>query len=97
MNYCKNCQCESCQSIKVTNSPDVKARNEALRLIKRSGDAGMTIAELGRFSRHFRVFDSVMKESIIDELIMSGLIVQHTFKPMSGRGKSRNAFLAVTE
>lgn len=97
MNYCKHCQCNSCQSIRLVNSPEVKAKGEALRLIRKAGDEGMTPAELCRYSRLFRVFDVSERESILDTLVMDGSIMLHTFKPQSGRGKSRNAYLAVSQ
>lgn len=97
MNYCKHCECNSCQSIRLINAPEVKAKGEALRLIRKAGENGMTQAELCRYSRLFRVFDVYEKNEVLDTLVMEGSIILHTFKPQSGRGKSRHAYLAVSQ
>lgn len=92
--YCCNCKCDGCLSIRLGADEPSKAQQDALRLIIKSGVDGKTLAELVRFSRHFRALDREQQAALLDRLEMQGKVIKHTF-PAPERGRFRVAYLAA--
>ena len=70
-----------------------KVVSEVLRLVMKAGATGLTANQLKIFSRHFRKLDALAQLLLLDQLIMSGVLIKHSFSAPI-RGKPRDAFLA---
>lgn len=93
--YCTHCTCPSCKALKATSGDYSKVREDVLRLIIKAGESGLTLSELDRASRPIRTLNAEQIALMMDQMVSSGIVVKHTFKPESGRGRSREAFLFV--
>lgn len=94
MSFCPNCECHACLKAR-HETPASKAKADALRVITKAGELGLTMSELEKFSRPFRGLYRSTRETVLDELVAEGQLVQHKFPPPAGRGKSRAAFIAA--
>ncbi len=92
--YCSNCECPSCKALRLASGGYSRVEEDALRVIIKSGEKGITLSELTRYSRPFRTIDREQQELLLDRLVGSGLLVKHEF-PAPSRGRTRVAFLAV--
>lgn len=90
--YCSNCQCPSCHTQRAADFEKTTA--DVIRLVKDSGDQGVTANFLRSFSRKFRALGPDAQSALLDALTMSGVLIKHRF-PAPGRGKYRDAYLAV--
>lgn len=68
---------------------------ETLRVIKQGGTAGRTEAELSRYSRVFRALEPRQQDAVMDSLKRREAITLVQYKPPSGRGKSRMAWVGT--
>jgi hypothetical protein len=68
---------------------------EILRDIKQAGAQGRTESELSRFCRQFRALEPRQQDSVMDSLKRREAVSLVQYKPPSGRGKSRMAWVAV--
>lgn len=67
---------------------------EALRVIRKAGARGRTHAEMAEASRIFRALEPRQQDAVMDSLKRRELILLVQYKPPSGRGKSRMAWVA---
>lgn len=67
---------------------------EVLRVIQGGRDEGRTERQISDYSRKFRAIDPISRDRILNSLKREDRIFLVTFKPSSGRGKSRNAWVA---
>lgn len=68
---------------------------ETLRVIERAGAEGRTHAELATRSRMFRALKPTDQDAVLDSLKRREAISLVQFKPSSGRGRSRMAWVAA--
>lgn len=68
---------------------------EVLRVIRQAGAGGRTEAELARFCRAFRALEPRQQDSVTDALRRREEVTLVQYRPPSGRGKSRMAWVAV--
>ena len=68
---------------------------DVVRIIRAAGLTGRTVAELTKFSRIFRSLEPRQQDSIMDALKRREDVTLVQFKPPSGRGKSRMAWVAA--
>ncbi len=61
----------------------------------RSSDKGLTERELNQRSRKFRSIDQRGQLNVLNSLAFAGDILRVVFPPLSGRGGSRNAWVAI--
>ncbi len=94
--YCTHCKCDSCKALRLASGSYSRVEEDALRVIIRSGESGMTLPELTRYSRPFRTLDREQQALLLDRLEAEGKLIKHRF-PASGRGKWRDAYLAVSQ
>ena len=78
----------------IADSDFEAACNQVLSLI-RSHRHGLTQAEIGRFSRRYRALDQRGRMNILNTLKFAGDIELVTIPPKIGRGKPREAWIAV--
>lgn len=95
MSFCPNCECHACQQARANNDPTSRAKADALRVITRAGELGLTESELQKFSRPFRALYAAARQDVLDDLVAQGALMQHKFPPPAGRGKWRVAFVAT--
>jgi hypothetical protein len=67
---------------------------EILRVIKQAGTQGRTEAELSRFCRQFKALEPRQQDNVMDSLKRREAVSLVQYKPPSGRGKSRMAWVA---
>lgn len=67
---------------------------DVLRVIKQAGPVGRTESELTKYSRMYRALEPRQQDSIMDALKRRETITLVQYKPTSGRGKSRMAWVA---
>lgn len=67
---------------------------EALRVIRKAGAKGRTNADMAESSRMFRALEPRQQDSVMDSLKRRELVVLVQYKPPSGRGRSRMAWVA---
>lgn len=91
--YCTHCKCASCKALRSVAGGPNRAKEDVVRLVIKSGEKGMTACELKRFSRSLRILGEEAEGLMFDQLVSDGVLIEHMFKPASGRGKSRPAFL----
>lgn len=80
----------------IADSDFEAACNQVLSLI-RSHRHGLTQAEIGRFSRRYRALDQRGRMNILNTLKFAGDIELVTIPPRSGRGKAREAYVAIKD
>jgi len=68
---------------------------DVIRVIRSAGPNGRTEAELTKYSRVFRALEPRQQDSILDALKRREDVSLVQYKPPSGRGKSRMAWVAV--
>lgn len=68
---------------------------DVIRVVRSAGPAGRTESELTKFSRVFRALEPRQQDSIMDALKRREDVALVQYKPPSGRGKSRMAWVAV--
>ncbi len=68
---------------------------EVLRVIQAQREHGCTEREIGLLSRKFRGLDPTSRDKVFSALKREERIELVAFKPSSGRGKNRNAWVAV--
>lgn len=68
---------------------------DVTRVIKQAGPAGRTESELTKYSRMYRALEPRQQDSIMDALKRREEIVLVQYKPTSGRGKSRMAWVST--
>lgn len=71
--------------------------NQVLTLIRQAGPHGVTTNELQRISRRFRGLDMRGRMNILNTLLMSAQIVKAEIPSSGGRGKKREAWVAIEE
>ena len=71
--------------------------NQVMALIRKAGEHGLTANELQRLSRRFRGLDMRGRMNILNTLSMSGQIAKVAVQTHGGRGKKREAWVAVDE
>ena len=71
--------------------------NQVMALIRKAGEHGLTANELQRLSRRFRGLDMRGRMNILNTLSMSGQIAKVALQTHGGRGKKREAWVAVDE
>jgi hypothetical protein len=67
---------------------------DVLRVVKQAGPQGRTESEMTKFSRMYRALEPRQQDSIIDSLKRREAITLVQYRPPSGRGKSRMAWVA---
>jgi hypothetical protein len=67
---------------------------ETLRVIQRSGQQGRTHAQIAEFCRMFRALKPTDQDAVLDSLKRRELIALVQYRPPSGRGKSRMAWVS---
>jgi hypothetical protein len=93
--YCTHCECASCKALRIVSGGYDRVKEDVIRLIIKSGDQGMTAAELYRFSRPFRTIDDGARGLMLDQMVEAGILLKHKFENKVGRGKSREAFICL--
>ena len=68
---------------------------DTLRVVKQGGAAGRTESELNKCSRTFRALEPRQQDSIMDALKRREAVQLVQFKPPSGRGKPRMAWVST--
>ena len=68
---------------------------DVLRVLRTAGPGGRTESELTKFSRVFRALEPRQQDSIMDALKRREDVQLVQYKPPSGRGKSRMAWVAT--
>ena len=68
---------------------------DVIRVVRSAGPSGRTESELTKFSRVFRALEPRQQDSIMDALKRREDVALVQYKPPSGRGKSRMAWVAV--
>lgn len=68
---------------------------DVLRVLKQAGPQGRTESELTKFSRMYRALEPRQQDAIMDALKRREAITLVQYKPSSGRGKSRMAWVAA--
>ena len=71
--------------------------NQVLTLIRQAGPHGVTTNELQRISRRFRGLDMRGRMNILNTLLMSAQIVKAEVQSGGGRGKKREAWVAIED
>ena len=71
------------------------ARQDALRLISAAGEHGLTQREIFQGSRRFKSLPEDERQDVLDDLQCAGFITMRTFRPDSGRGLPRKAWVAL--
>lgn len=79
----------------VADSPFAALCNDVYNLIQKAGAHGLTVADLARKSAKFKGVDGRMRKSVFDNLAADHGVQHCEFKPRSGRGKSRLAYVAA--
>jgi hypothetical protein len=79
----------------VADTPFASLCNEVYNHIQKAGPHGLTEADLARKSNKFKGGDGRMRKSVFDNLAADRDVQQCEFKPRSGRGKSRLAYVAA--
>lgn len=79
----------------VADTPFASLCNEVYNHIQKAGPHGLTEADLARKSNKFKGVDGRMRKSVFDNLAADRDVQQCEFKPRSGRGKSRLAYVAA--
>ena len=95
MSFCPQCNCQACQKTRSSKDPVARASADALRLVLTAGPTGMTRSEMTKFSRPFKAVALSVQEAVLNEMVKEGLMKVYKFAPLSGRGKSRVAFVAA--
>lgn len=67
---------------------------DVLRVVKQAGPQGRTESEMTKFSRMYRALEPRQQDAIIDSLKRREAITLVQYRPPSGRGKSRMAWVA---
>jgi hypothetical protein len=80
---------------KVADSDHHRLYKEIVRLIRKAGPRGMTERELAKASRLFEKTPPVHRDAALNALCRDELAQYTTFKPRSGRGKDRQAYVAI--
>lgn len=68
---------------------------ETLRVIQKAGPQGRTHAQIAEFCRMFRALKPTDQDAVLDSLKRRELISLVQYRPSSGRGKSRMAWVAT--
>ena len=68
---------------------------DVLRVLKQAGAPGRTESELSKYSRMYRALEPRQQDAIMDSLKRREAIMLVQYKPPSGRGKSRMAWVAA--
>lgn len=68
---------------------------DVLRVLRAAGPVGRTESELTKYSRVFRALEPRQQDSIMDALKRREDVQLVQYKPLSGRGKSRMAWVAT--
>lgn len=92
--YCSNCKCDSCQAQRLAGETNNGVLKDVVRLVIKSGDKGMTMAEMKEFSRPFRAIGKEGQALLLDRLEAEGKLIKHRFSAQ-GRGRFRMAYLAA--
>lgn len=71
--------------------------NQVLGALRAAGERGLTERELNAYSRKFRAVDKRQKINVLDTLAYTGDAARCELPPLSGRGKSRIAWVATGE
>jgi hypothetical protein len=71
------------------------SKKQVLQLILMSGEEGMTVRDINTSSRRFRGMTQRQQIELLNSMAFLGEIQQVTFPPESGRGKARQAWVAV--
>ncbi len=79
----------------VADSEFQACKLQALALIKKSGERGLTERELGKMSRKFAALDQRGQINVLNSLVFSGDILRVEIPTVLGRGKKRLAWIAV--
>lgn len=79
---------------RVSDSEFEGQAKEVLRVIQGGREDGCTERDIATYSRKFRSIDPVSRDRILTSLKREDRIQLVSFKPSSGRGKSRNAWVA---
>jgi hypothetical protein len=79
----------------VSDSPFAGLCNDVYNLIFKAGSTGLTVPDLARKSAKFKGSDERMRNSVFVNLASDRGVRAVEFKPPSGRGKSRNAYVAA--
>lgn len=72
-------------------------RAEVLEIIRRGGERGRTERELAQYSRTYAGLDPRQRKSLFDSLKGEGMVEFVQIKPLSGRGRVRQAWVALQE
>lgn len=81
----------------VSDSEFEAVKKQVLNLIVGKGEHGATVAELSRASRLFRGADKRQQINILDSMAYLGQVQLVTHPSQSGRGKPREAWVAVDD
>lgn len=68
---------------------------DVMRVLRQAGPGGRTESELTKYSRMYRALEPRQQDAIMDALKRREDIVLVQYKPQSGRGKSRMAWVAT--
>lgn len=91
--YCNNCQCVLCVAKRSAPAIENRVQWDVIRLLTKAKESGMTMSELCKFSRAFRMLSNQSREVLLETLVSQGVLLKHRFPPESGRGRYRDAFL----
>jgi hypothetical protein len=92
--YCSNCNCALCATQRLTSQTDEKAPKDVVRLVAKSGDRGLTQAQLTGFSRSFRDLSASDQAALLDRLTAAGVLFKQRFRAPV-RGRFRDAYLVA--
>jgi hypothetical protein len=68
---------------------------DVMRVLRQAGPGGRTESELTKYSRMYRALEPRQQDAIMDALKRREDIVLVQYKPTSGRGKSRMAWVST--
>jgi hypothetical protein len=79
---------------RISDSPFAGLCNDVANLIVKAGPRGLTVYELAKRSAKFKGADSRMRRSVFDNLESDRFIKMYATKSPSGKGKTREAYIA---
>lgn len=78
----------------ISDSPFASLCNDVANLIVKAGPRGLTVPELSKRSAKFKGADSRTRRSVFDNLESDSFIKMYATKSPSGKGKTREAYIA---
>lgn len=97
--YCKTYALRTVERLigSMADSEFEATKNQVLNLLVSVGKHGLTVREINQRSRKFRALDQRQQVNLLNSLAFVGQVQHFTFPPPSGRGKPRNAWVAIDD